>query len=336
MRVLVTDDRFGNLAEEEAVLTPLGARLEVASGHSSEELAGLARGCAAVLCNQARMDAALIGALEDCLIISRYGIGYDNVDVEAAAALGIWVANVPGYCADEVAEHALGMLIACLRGIVACDAGVRAGGWNLRVPARRLAGMTLAIIGYGSSGSALQAKAMGLGLREILVVDPRAEQKLPARLRGVRAVSWEEALATADAISLHVPLRDETRRMLDARAIGMMRDGAVVINTSRGGVVDEAALAEALRSGKLAAAGIDVFEDEPPAGSPLLGMANVVLSDHRAYYSSESVVQLRRSTALNAADALSGKPPRHPVNRPRSPRTDDPAFMARVRALGPD
>jgi D-3-phosphoglycerate dehydrogenase / 2-oxoglutarate reductase len=331
VRVLITDDRFGDHDEESAILAPLGAEIVAAPAHDSASLAALGKGCAAILCNQARLDASVIDALDECLVISRYGIGYDNVDLEAAAARGIWVANVPGYCADEVAEHALGLLIACLRRIPACDAAVRAGAWNLKAPARRIAGLTLAIIGYGSSGSSLQAKAAGFGFKEILIVDPRAEQKLPARgVRGVRAASWDEALAAADVLSFHAPLKEGTRRMLDAGAIARMKDGAVVINTARGGLIDESALAEALVSGKISAAGLDVFEREPPEGSPLLGMDNVVLSDHRAFFSAESVIQLRRTTALNAADALAGRTPRHTVNRPRSPRTADPAFARRA------
>jgi len=329
VRVLITDDRFGGHEEESAVLSPLGAEIVVAPAPDPAALAELVRGCAAVLCNQARVDASVIEAMDRCLVISRYGIGYDNVDRDAAAARGIWVANVPGYCADEVAEHALGLIISCLRRIPMTDAAVKAGKWNVRAPARRIAGLRLAIVGYGSSGSALQARAMGMGFREVLIVDPRAEQKLPARPpRGLREASWDEALSIADVISFHVPLKDETRKMLNREAIARMKDGAVVVNTARGGVIDEAALVDALRSGKLSAAGLDVFEREPPEDSPLFGMDNVVLTDHSAYYSAESVVDLKRSVALNAADAIKGATPRHPVNRPKSPRTDDPSFLA--------
>lgn len=319
MRIVVTDDRFGWLDEERVALAGLGAELVTASCATPEETAAACADADAVLLNQAPMPRSAIEALTRCKVISRYGIGYDNVDVEAATERGIWVTNVPGYCTEEVAEHALGMLLCCVRRIPFKDRGVRDGKWNLNQPIRRMSGRTLGIIGFGSTGRAFWEKVQGFGFSRILINDPRIEDKLLPGMFG-EAASFDEVIEYSDFISLHVPLKNETRHLIDGAVIGRMKRGAILINVARGPIVDEAALAEALRNGKLGAAGLDVFEREPlPKDNPLLALENVILTDHSAYYSQEAVSILKTRAAMNVREVLEGKTPRTAVNHPPLP-----------------
>lgn len=313
-KVVISDDRFGDQAEERMALSGLDAELVVADCRGEAELAAACAGADAVLVNQAPMTKRVIDGLGACKVISRYGIGYDNVDVAAATAKGIWVANVPGYCTEEVAEHALGLLLCCVRRIPFKDRGVRSGGWNLNQPIRRMSGRTLGIIGFGSTGRAFWEKIQGFGFSRILIDDPRIADKLLPGMFG-QAASFDEVVEQSDFISVHVPLKPETRHMIDAAALARMKHGVILINIARGPVVDEAALTAALISGKVGAAGLDVFEREPlPADSPLRGLDNVILTDHSAYYSQESISVLKTRTALNARAVLEGGKPRNPVN----------------------
>jgi D-3-phosphoglycerate dehydrogenase len=336
MNIVITDDRFGWTDEEERVFRDFSvpglgrARLVTANCRTEEELIVSCREASAVLLNQAPMTAGVIASLSRCRVISRYGSGYDNVDIAAAARAGIWVTNVPGYCTEEVAEHALGLLLSCVRAIPARDRFIRQGLWNLNAPVKRIAGSVLGIVGFGATGRALWSKARGLDFSRVLIADPRAEAKLaalegkaePAYLKKTAAASFEELLRHADCISFHVPLNNETAHCVNAHSIALMKDGVILVNTSRGAVIDEAALVPALASGKVAAAGLDVFETEPlPLDHPFRALPNAVLSDHGAYYSAESVSVLKTRAALNVREALEGRIPRTPVNKP---------FMARA------
>jgi D-3-phosphoglycerate dehydrogenase len=326
MRVVISDDRFGWIDEEKTVLAGLGAELVVADCHNEDEVISACAGADAVLLNQAPMPRRVVESLRHCKVISRYGIGYDNVDIQAAAERGIWVTNVPGYCTEEVAEHALGMLLCCARRIPFKDRGVRAGGWNLNQPIRRMSGCTLGIIGFGSTGRAFLEKVQGFGFKHILIADPRIKDKLLANklLPGMpaEAASFDQVISQSDFISLHVPLRPDTRHIINTASIAGMKSGVILINTARGPVIDENALVDALRSGQVGAAGLDVFEREPlPSDSPLLTLDNVILTDHSAYYSQEAVSILKTRTAANAREVLEGLSPRCAVNSP------DPAYL---------
>lgn len=316
MRIVISDDRFGWLDEEKVALAGLGAELTIANCRTEDEVIEACRDADAVLLNQAPMPRRVVESLGRCKVISRYGIGYDNVDIQAAAERGIWVTNVPGYCTEEVAEHALGLLLCCVRRIPFKDRGVRSGGWNLNQPIRRMSGRTLGIVGFGATGRAFWEKVQGFGFGRILIADPRISDKLLPGMFG-QAATLDEVIEGSDFISLHVPLKDETRRMINAETISRMKHGVVLVNISRGPVVDEAALVEALRSGKVGAAGLDVFEREPlSADSPLKTLENIILTDHSAYYSQEAVSILKTRTAMNARDVLEGKIPKTAVNAP--------------------
>jgi D-3-phosphoglycerate dehydrogenase len=311
---VITDDRFGESEIERSVLGAAGIELAVASCGSSADVAAAGREADALLVNLAPVDAAAIEALERCRAIARYGIGLDNVDVEAARRRGISVATVPGYCDAEVGEHALALIMALARSLPLRDRAVREGSWNARATNRRVAGSTLGVIGFGGTARTLVRAALGLGFREILLWSPHMEASrveaafgaAPAALgASLRPVGLDELLSASDWVSLHIPLKPETRGFIGARELALMKRDAFLVNVSRGAVVDEEALVAALASGALGGAGLDVFVAEPlPKGSRLRSFPNVVLSDHSAYASRESIRELRRRTAENAVAGL--------------------------------
>jgi len=323
---VVTDDRFSGCYEEERQIFP-GAQLVISDCYSEDELISTCAGADGILLNQAPMTARVIKTLDNCKVISRYGIGYDNVDLTAAEEKGIWVTNVPGYCNEEVAEHALGLLLSCVRAIPEKDRAIREGRWNINRPIRRMSGRVLGIVGFGETGRAFWEKIQGFAFSKILVADPGGEIKLEELrtkfkndewlFEKTKIVPFEQLLMVSDFISLHVPLNETTRHFINSKTIAEMKEGAVIINTSRGAVVEEAAFAEALKTGRIAYAGLDVFEKEPlPKNHPFLSLPNVILTDHSAYYSAESVSELKTRTARNAREVLEGRIPGTAVNKP--------------------
>ena len=323
MRIVITDDRFGHSEEEKRIFPH--AELITADCHTEAELIASCAGADGILLNQAPMTGAVIKTLDKCRVISRYGIGYDNVDLKAAEEKGIWVTNVPGYCNDEVAEHALGLLISCVRAIPEKDSEIRKGGWNINRPIRRMSGRTLGIVGFGAAGKAFWEKVQGFSFGQILVSDPRGEEKIRAHRNMVsekvfnltRAVPFAELLRESDFITLHATLNESTRHFINSQSIAEMKKGVVIINTSRGAVIEEEALVNALKNGHVASAGLDVFEKEPlRADHPFLAFPNVVMTDHCAYYSAESVSELKTRTARNALEVLEGRIPQTAVNKP--------------------
>jgi D-3-phosphoglycerate dehydrogenase len=327
MKIVITDDRFGWIDEEKRVFP--GSELVTADCHTEEALIRACAGADGILLNQAPMTGRVIRSLDKCRVISRYGIGYDNVDLQAAEKAGIWVTNVPGYCTEEVAEHTLGLLLSCVRAIPEKDRGVRGGSWNINPPAmrpiRRMSGRVLGIVGFGATGKAFWEKVQGFAFSRILISDPRCSSKLEAlrakaEYAGLKAesVSFDELISQSDFISFHVPLNESTRHCINGESIAKMKDGVIIINTARGAVMDEDALAAALAGGKISAAALDVFEQEPlPKDHPFLSLPNVILTDHSAYYSAEAVSELKTRTALNALDVLEGRIPKTPLNQPR-------------------
>jgi len=313
--VAVTDYVFPSLEPERAVLEPLGVELRPQQCRSEEEIIALAREADAILNCYANMSARVMQNLKRCRIIARYGIGVDNVDLAAATKAGILVTNVPDYCVDEVSDHALALLLALARKIVTADAGVKSGTWNVTAHAeiRRLRGQTLGLLGFGKIAKVLASKVQPLGMK-VLVYDPYLKPELIAQ-HGAEAASLDRLLAEADAISVHVPLSPETRNLIGQRELAHMKPTAFLINTSRGGIVDEQALAVALKEGRLGGAALDVLSAEPPPPDhPLRQAPNMILTPHLAFYSQESVIELQTKAAQEVARALKGEPPRSPVN----------------------
>jgi len=242
------------------------------------------------------VDRALFEAAPGLRYVLRVGTGLDNIDVEEAERRGVIIANLAGLNADAVAEHAFALLLAAALRIVESDASMRKDEWT-RFPGKQLGGRTLGLIGYGAIGSAMVPKARGFGMDVIVY---RRSGSPGDMTDGVPCVSLDELLERADFISVHVPLTAETRGLIGAAEIARMRDDVVLVNTARGEVVDEQALAAALHSGKIRAAGVDVFEEEPPVGSPLLSAPNAILTPHNGGYS--DVVMRRVASA--AADFM--------------------------------
>ncbi|MBN1519052.1 MAG: C-terminal binding protein [Spirochaetales bacterium] len=312
--VVITDERHGRVTEEEAVFGPLGAELRVASCSSSEDVAAACADADAVLVNLAPVDAKAIAAMTRCKAICRYGVGMDNVDQEAAAAKGISVLPVRGYCDEEVAGHALALMMALARGLAGRDRAVKNGGWNLDGPQSSPAGAVIGVAGFGGTGRAFARMALALAPERVLVWSPhldpaRVDRELGAAAAAlgtpIQAAGLDELAASSDFLSVHLALSEETRGLFGQKVLARMKRGAFLVNTSRGGLIDEAALLAALDSGHLAGAGLDVFSREPPGpGHVLATHPKVIASDHCAYRSTRSLSELKTRCALNAARAL--------------------------------
>jgi len=314
--VLVTDYAWPNLDIERQLLAAVGADLLVVETGSAEDITRLAAQADAILTCWATLPAASLEAAARCLLVSRYGIGLDNIPVQRATELGILVTNVPDFCLEEVSDHAMALLLASARQIVPQAAASRVGRWQRdtgqTIP--RLRGQTLGLIGYGNSAQALVPKAAGFGLK-VLAYTPRLT---PGRLaNSVEAVeSLDDLLTQADYISIHAPLTDETRGLIDETALRKMKTNCVLINTSRGALIDEAALVRALADGWIAGACLDVLAQEPPTPDHLLlSLPNVIVTPHAAFYSEASIAELQQKAAQNVVDVLLGKEPAHIVNR---------------------
>ncbi|MGA2765899.1 MAG: C-terminal binding protein [Spirochaetia bacterium] len=315
--VVIADDRYASYHEEEEVLREVDAEVRVFRAGSVEDARRAFASAHGILVNLFPITADLIESLEGCRVISRYGVGYDNVDVEAATRKRIWVTFVPDYCFEEVADHALALLLCCIRKVGYKDRMVRQGKWNTHrdQPCYRMEGRTLGIIGYGNAAHTLLRKVSGLGFGRVLMCDPYVRAST-IKAAGAVPVDLPVLLAESDYISVHVPLTPETRHMIGRVELSLVKPGAILVNTARGPVLDEMALAEALASGRLGGAGLDVFETEPlPDSSPLRKLDTVVFTDHAGWYSEESVVELKTKAARNVAAVLAGGKPPYPVNR---------------------
>ncbi len=261
-----------------------------------------------------------IDRLAETRLIVRAGIGHDLIDVAAATARGIWVANVPDYCADEVADHTLLLLLACARRLDALAHAWRdAGRWlayDRLPPVRRPSEQVLGVVGMGRIGSRVAARARAFGWQVIGQDAVLAPDDI--RAQGVEPVGLDELFARADAITLHCPLTPATHHLVDRARLATMRPGVVIVNTSRGGLIDIDALDEALGSGQVAAAGLDVLEDEPDAdlSQPILARPEVLATGHTAWYSLDARRELALLCADEALRVLDGQPPRNPVNTP--------------------
>lgn len=321
-RVIVTDCSFASLDVESAILEPLGCQLVVRQCKTAEELLPVVADADCVITQFAPLTAEVVAAMQQARAIVRYGIGVDNIDLEAARRHGIPVCNVPDYCINEVADHALAFVLATTRQVRANDAAVRAGRWGLAVPRsamKTLAEMTVGIIGFGRIGRAVAARLASFGCR-LLVFDPYVQE---AKLANPRCtlVALEELLSQSDLLTLHCPSTAETRRLLNRDRIAQLKPGAIVINVSRGDLIETAALVDALRGGHVAAAALDVFDTEPlPADCPLLKLDNVIVSAHVASVSVKATRKLREAVAQTVACALRGEPLPNVVNGvPSSP-----------------
>ncbi len=322
MKIVVTDHAFPDLAVEEEIATAAGAILVSAQTKDPVRLATAVADADAVITQFAPVNADVVNAMRRARAIVRYGIGVDNVDLAAARSRGIPVCNIPDYCIDEVADHTLAFILTLTRQVTPQSLLVHGGEWRLAAPPaafRTLAGITCGVVGFGRIGRGVVRRLVAFGGR-VLVSDPVASPKDVAAL-GAKSVPLGKLLTGSDLITLHCPSLPETKGMINANSLATMKPGLLLVNLSRGDLVDPEALVAALDSGHVAGAALDVFAPEPiPAGHPILGRSNVILAPHIASVSAAAVQRLRTTAAALAVAAAAGGPLPSIVNGLLGPR----------------
>lgn len=314
-KVVVTDYTFPDLARETAAAEGAGAAFAAYQCKTDDEVVAAVAGADVAVVQFAPFSARAIAALAPGAAIIRYGIGYDNIDVAAARAGGHPVGYVPDYCPDEVADHTAASLLAMLRKLPALDASVRAGDWKavaVASPIKPFSETMVGFFGFGQIARGVHARLRPFGFR-FAAADPMADRgKLTSE--GIELMTPEALFAAADAITLHAPATPETTGYVDAARLATMQANAVIVNTARGALIDEAALAQALADGSIGGAALDVFDTEPlPGTSPLRDTPNLMLTPHAAWYSDAAIGRLQGLVAEDIANHLSGKALRKPV-----------------------
>jgi D-3-phosphoglycerate dehydrogenase / 2-oxoglutarate reductase len=288
---------------------------------SHEDLLSRIGDAEVIVVNMVKMSREVLQNLRACRLIIRHGVGYDNIDVKAAAELGIQVCYVPDYCREEVAEQALMLLMLCRRRFTkqleCLEDSITKGQWDFSkvIPVRRFSNSKAGIVGCGRIGSLVVGMLRGFGV-EVMVHDPYLSEKRQEEL-GIRTIPIEELLPNADMVTIHPSLSRETQYMIGERELRMMKPTAILVNTARGAIVDANALARACREGWIAGAGVDVFEKEPPENTFVLrGVPNVILTPHLAWYSEDAGWSIREKIMEDIRRYLDGRPPRFPINTP--------------------
>jgi len=309
MKILVTPTSFKPDSDTPAmrklkafspqlVFNPTGKPL------TEDALLPLLSGCAGCVAGLDHYSAAVIESAESLKVISRYGVGVDQVDLAAARAKGVVVCNTPGANAQAVADLTFGLLLCVIRKVAVLDRLTREGGWP-RSSGVELYGKTIGILGLGAVGKAVAKRASGFSMK-VLASDPFIDKEY-AGANGIIPVDFDTLIREADFLSLHLPMTDETRNIISSGVMKAMKKGAVIVNTARGGLIDEAAAYELLASGRLGGLGLDVFEEEPPPRTPLFDLDNVVLTPHTAAHTAEAVAAMADMSVQNLIDVLSGR-----------------------------
>lgn len=315
MKIVVTDATFPTLAYEQEVASEFGADFSVANCKTEEDVLSASRGADVLLVQFAPVTEKVISNLSDNALIVRYGIGLDNVDLEAAKARGIKVAYVPDYATGEVADHSATMILSSLRGLIQLDRSVRDGIWDAVGVAGEVKSFSETIVGYvgfGRIGQEVLARLAPFGFKA-MVSDPYAKAEDVSAM-GATLVDLNTLFTSANVITLHCPLTPETRHVVSAERLGMLPDNAVLVNTARGGLIDQDAVVEALETQRLGKAALDVFEAEPvPDDSPLRACPNLMLSPHAAWYSTSAIARLQECAADEVRRHLSGAEMRCPA-----------------------
>lgn len=298
LKIVLPDFSFADATEEKEVIASAGGDLVIQNALSPEATKEILKDADGIIVRWLPVDDNLLAAMPRCRAVVRYGVGVDNVDLDAATKRGIFVGYVPRYGVDEVSTHAIALMLCAHRQLHLRHEAVQRGLWDRKYfrAIKRLKGSTVGLVGFGNMGRAVARKLSGWGVR-LCAVDPFA-CRAEFEALGVEKLAFEDVLAQADVVSLHLPLLEETRHLFNEKAFRLMRPGAILVNTARGGIVCERSLLEALESGKVGMAALDVFEGEPlPSTSPLTSHPGVVVSDHAAWYSEEALRDLKRTAA---------------------------------------
>ena len=315
-KVLITDYVWPSVEPEKAVLAAGGAEIIVAPNGDEDTLVELAKDVAGILTCFAKVTERVVRAAEKCVVIGRYGVGVDNIDVDTATELGIAVTYVPDYCIPEVSDHVMAMLLSWNRRIVFFDRATKTKGWGtegLGMRIMRLEGKKLGVVGFGRIGRAVADRARAFGL-QVLVADPFVTAEA-AQEAGAVKMELLELLSESDFVTLHSPLIPQTQGMMGKDEFAQMRPDAFLINAARGGLIDEDALHTALTSGQIAGAGLDVLVDlDPPIDNRISQLENVIITPHTAFFSQEAVLELEERAAGEVISVFQGKMPDNLVN----------------------
>ena len=313
--VAISDTVFPDWKPAEKVLEDLNVELVRAESPEAKDVLEVGSSAEALFVTYAKITSDVIDGLTNCKVIGRFGVGTDNIDIEAATAAGIVVTYAPLYCLDEVSDHAITTLLSLARKIPFSNSLVQKGRWEMPavVPIRRLKGRTLGLVGLGNIAQAVVGKAQAFGIKTI-ASDPYASDEVFSKMN-TKKVSFEELLGQSDYISVHAPLTDETKNMFSTEEFSKMKNDALLVNTSRGPLVDIDALVIALEKSQIGGAALDVLPQEPPEpNSPLFGRDDVILTPHTGFYSEDALLDLQTTVASDVASVLKGEKPRFPVN----------------------
>lgn len=315
LKAVVTDYSFPNLAEESRILAPLGFKLVTGQCKTTAEVIALCHDADAILNQFAPIDRAVIASLKKCKMIVRYGIGVDNVDVQAASEANILVVNIPDYGIQEVADHTISLMLALIRKIPQIDQQVRNGIWENAPfkPTMGLKDKQIGLLGFGNIAREVAKRAQSFNMN-VSAFDPYQEDRL-FQEAGVTRKSSDDLLMESDVVCVHLPLNEDTQYFIRTETLALMKESSYLINTSRGGVVDTMALVAALTAGKIAGAALDVLEEEPiPSGHPILQAPHCLLTSHVAWYSEDSLFRLQQFAAMEIYRFFTQSSPKHIVN----------------------
>lgn len=317
-KVVLLDSNFLDTKIEEEVLKEISADLFLCPSFDEDTAIQYVSDADAIVVQYAQANEKILEAAKRCKVVVRLGVGVDTIDIPAATRRGIYVANVPDVYFDEVSDHTLALVLVLQRKINILSQKVKKGDWDWGLgeakPIFALRGQTLGLVAFGNIARAVAKKAQVFGFN-IIATDPFVSSEEVKKF-GVESVDFNKLLRTSDVISIHAPLSKSTYRMFNEETIGKMKNTAYLINTARGGLVDNKALYNALKCGKIAGAGLDVLEEEPPkADEPLLTLDNVIITPHSSYYSEVSVIELRKKAFGEVVRVLKGRQPKYWVNR---------------------
>jgi len=321
-QIVITDCDHLSFDEEEQMSARIGAKLSLAQVTREEDLIKACQEADGLIIQYALLTRKVLEVLSKCKVISRYGVGVDTIDIQAATDLGIIVANVPDYCVDEVADQTLSLILGLVRKQVFFYQKIKTHQWDFQQgrPIHRIRGKILGLIGCGKIGVEVAKRISAFGVR-VIAFDPYLK-KPP---QGIELFDFDTVLKDSDFLSIHCPLNESTHHLIDGKSLRKMEKKPLLINTSRGPIIDEKALVLALENGQVSGAGLDVLEKEPPdPQNPLLTMENVILSPHVSFYSEESIKELKRRTAENVVEVLMGKWPKSVANQSVIGRTRAP------------